>query len=107
MFLLKRLQRLKTSLPLQISGWFNFDRFPWILIYTIQEKVNCYIASLFEYSNNSFHCILKVEARLKKMRIQDGGKPERVQNAETFSFLAWFGWRSHIKWRNNSFKSLI
>ena len=58
-------------------------RFPWIWIYTIQEKVNCYIASLFEHLNNSFHCIFTVEARLKKMWIQDDDKRERVQNAET------------------------
>ena len=69
----------------QNPGWFNFaviGRFPWILIYTIQEKVNCYIASLFEmYFSLYFN--FTVEARLKKMWIQDYDKPERVQNAET------------------------
>ena len=64
-------------------------RFPWILIYTIQEKVNCSIASLFEHLNNSFHCIFTVEARLKKLWIQDDEKPERVQNAETS--VSWHG----------------
>ena len=65
------------------------SRFPWILIYTIQEKVNCSIASLFEHLNNSFHCIFTVEARLKKLWIQDDEKPERVQNAETS--VSWHG----------------
>ena len=70
-----------------------------MLIYTIQEKVNCYIGSLFERLSNSFHCIFTVEVRLKKMWIQDDGKPERVQNAET-SFPG-------MIWMNKSFKNLL
>ena len=58
-------------------------RFPWILIYTIQEKVSCSIASLFKHLNNSFQCIFTVEARLKKLWIKVDEKPERLQNAET------------------------